>query len=245
MQTKVKQAVILSAGFGTRLREITGGDVPKVMVPMLGKPLLEWHIEQFKKHGVEEFFINLHYLPEKIKDYFGDGSKWGVKINYFFEEEKILGTAGGVKDFDGMLHGDFFMIYGDILSLADYSRMSDIFYEKPAGAFGMELIGDTDHPHDSDLVEVDEKLRFLKIHPKPHTELPARYKSMRGIFILNEQILPHIPAATYYEVDHQLLPDILAKGERFYGYESDDYLKDIGTPERYHTVEAHLKKLGY
>ncbi len=238
MQNKIEQAVILSAGLGTRLRPMTDS-IPKVMVPFSNKPLLQWHIEQFKKHGVEEFFINLFYLPEVVKNHFGDGSKFGVKINYFLEQPEILGTAGGVKDFEGELHGNFFVIYGDVFSLVDYSKMASAFYKKE-NPIGMELVGDTDHPHDSDLVEVDDGLRFLKIYPKPHKEIPAKYKSMRGVYILNEKILKYIPKNRYYEIDHNLLPDILEKGEKFYGYECADYLKDIGTPERYKMIEEYL-----
>ena len=98
-QKSITQAIILSAGFGTRLRPLTDS-MPKVMVPLAGKPLLEHHILQLKKHGVTEFFINLHYLPDVITKYFGDGSKLGVKIHYVLEAPEILGTAGGVKSFE-------------------------------------------------------------------------------------------------------------------------------------------------
>jgi len=97
MVSEIKHVVILSAGLGIRLKPITN-TIPKPMLPLLNKPMLQWNIEQFKKHGIKEFFINLHYLPEVIKNYFGDGSKWGVKITYSFEPE-ILGTAGGLKRF--------------------------------------------------------------------------------------------------------------------------------------------------
>ncbi len=267
MQSKIHQAVILSAGFGTRLLTLTRGKIPKAMIPVGGKPLLERHIEQFKKYGVTEFFVNLFYLPDVIKNYFGDGAKWGVKIHYALEPE-IRGTAGGIKNFsaesarlpaspllqrgepdgqgsasggDGTLKNNFFAIYGDIYSEVDYGKMADAFAGH-AGAIGMELVGNTDHPEDSDLVEVDNDLRFLKIHPKPHEALPKNYKSMRGIFILNEKILKYIPEKTYYEIDHDLLPDALAKEEKFYGYECGDYLKDVGTPERYVEVENISKK---
>ncbi len=226
----LKQAVILSAGLGTRLRPITD-TIPKVMIPIAGKPLLEHNIEQFKKYGVEEFFINLHYLPEIVKEYFGDGSKWGVKINYHLEPE-ILGTAGGVKSFESLLDDKFFVIYGDVFSLVDYSKYYDYWETKP-NAIGVQRVGDTANPQDKDLVEVDDELRFVKIHAKPHKELPQNYKGMRGIFIFKKRILDYVPANTYYEIGNQLLPDILAKSEKFYGYECDDYSVGIDTLEAY------------
>lgn len=235
----ITQAVILSAGFGTRLAPITGGKIPKVMMPFAGRPLLEWHIEQFKKHRINEFFINLHYLPEAITAYFGDGSKWRAKITYAREEPEILGTAGGVKNFDRLLGERFFVIYGDVFSLMDYATMAERFSEKE-DAIGMELVGATDHPYDSDLVQLDDELRFLKIHPKPHKTLPPNYKSMRGVFIFTNRILQYIPPMQYYEIDHQLLPDVLRRGETFYGYECNDFVKDIGTPDRYKAVNRWL-----
>ncbi len=242
MQNSITQAVILSAGLGTRLRPLTDG-LPKVMLPFGGKPLLQWHMERLKKYGVKEFFINLHHLPDMIKNYFGDGSKLGVKITYAFEPE-ILGTAGGVKNFEGKLKDDFFVIYGDVFSLIDYSKMAAAYLARP-GIIGMEVVGDTDHPQDSDLVEVAEDLKFLKIYPKPHKELPPRYKSMRAAaFIFKERILEYIPRGKYYEIDHELLPDVLAKGESVYGYECGEFIKDIGTPERYKRVQVYISCQG-
>ncbi|MBU6500579.1 MAG: nucleotidyltransferase family protein [Patescibacteria group bacterium] len=243
MQEKINQAIILSAGLGTRLRPITD-NIPKVMVPIVGKPILEWHIEQFKKHGVSEFFINLHYLPDAIKNYFGDGTKWDVKINYSLELPEILGTAGGIKQFEPYLAENFFVMYGDMFSLVDYSKMAEEFFKKP-DAIGMMIVGRNDHPWDSDLVEVDEDLRFLKIHTKPHgyNELLENMRTLDAGYIFNKKILKYIPSGIPFDLDRQLLPQILAKGEKFYGYETNDYLYDIGTMERYLAVEEYIQNL--
>jgi NDP-sugar pyrophosphorylase family protein len=244
MGNKITQAVILSAGLGTRLRPITD-NIPKVMVPLGGKPLLEHHILQFKKNGVNEFFINLHHLPEVIKNYFGDGSKWGVKINYVFEPE-ILGTAGGVKQFEGKLGENFFVIYGDMFSLVDYAKMAAAFFTKP-GAIGTMTVGRNDHPQDSDLAEVDDDLRFLKIHTKPHEykKLPENFRTMDAVFVLSKKILNYILEGTPYDLDRKLLPEVVARGEKFYGYETSDYLYDIGTMERYKEVESYISRLKF
>ena len=236
------QVLILCAGFGTRLKPLTD-TLPKVMLPIGGKPLLERHLEQFKKYGVEEFLINLHYLPEKITDYFDDGSRWGVRITYKYEPE-ILGTAGAIKNFEKEISDSFFLIYGDIFSLVNYNNLHKYFLDKP-DAIGAEIIGKTDHPCDSDLAEVDDDLRFLKIHQKPHQILLKVFKSMRGVYIFNKKIIDYIPAKKYYEIDHQLLPDILNKNLYFYGYETSDYLKDIGTPERYKKCQEDFKNLKF
>jgi NDP-sugar pyrophosphorylase family protein len=233
----ISQAVILSAGLGTRLRPLTD-KIPKVMIPIAGKPLLEHNIEQFGKYGVSEFFINLHYMPEVIKNYFGDGSKWGVKIKYHYEPE-LLGTAGGIKSFESYLDDEFFAIYGDIFSKVDYAKFYQ-YWKTKTDAIGIQRIGDTGNPWDKDLVEVDDDLRFLKIYPKPHKELPHEHKGMRGIFILKKKILSYIPPNTYYEIGSQLLPDILSRGEKFYGYECDDYSIGVDTKEAYEKIQQKL-----
>lgn len=234
----LKQAVILSAGLGTRLRPLTD-NMPKVMIPIAGKPLLEHNILQFKKYGVNEFFVNLHYLPEVVKNYFGDGSKWGIKINYHFEPE-ILGTAGGIKNFESQLDDEFFVMYGDIFSQMDYAKFYEYWRTKP-DTIGMQRIGETENPWDKDLVEVDDELRFIKIYPKPHKKLPQNYRGMRGIFILKKRILSYVPENTYYEIGSQLLPDILAKKEKFYGYECEDYSQGIDTQEIYEKICAKFR----
>ncbi len=236
----ITQAVILSAGLGTRLRPTTD-TVPKVMIPILGKPLLEWHIAQFKKHGVSEFCINTHYLPRAIADYFGDGSRWGVRVNYTFEE-KPLGTAGGLRGFEGTLRGPFFLIYGDTFSLLDYTKMQTAWNTLPAGALGMQLMKETANYADADVAEIDKDGRFIAVHAKPHERAYNRVYRMRGVFILQKEILAHIPPRAHYEIGKHLLPDVVSRGLAFYGYECDDYSKGIDTVEKWREVEEYLKK---
>lgn len=237
----LRQAVILCAGLGTRLRPITD-IIPKPMLPLLGRPMLERNIEQFKKHGVTEFFINLHYLPDVIKNYLGDGSKWGVKISYYFEPT-ILGTAGGVKSFEGKLDGAFFLIYGDMLSLVDYSAMAEAFATKP-DAIGMQRMQKTDNYADADVAELAADGSFAKIHPKPHTEKYANAYRMKGVFILKKEILRYVPANTPYELGKNLLPDVVKQGKKFYSYECGDYSKGIDTEDKLREVENYLKTGG-
>ena len=234
------QALILSAGLGTRLSPLTD-NMPKVMVPIGGRPVLEHHVEHLKKIGITNILINLHYLPEVIKNYFGDGSRFGVNITYKYEPE-ILGTAGAVKNFEDCLNDEFLVIYGDVLSFVDYGKFKH-FFDSKIGAIGAEIVGDTDHPFDSDLAEVDDDLRFKKVHTKPHQKIPEKYKSMKAIFILKRKILDFIPQGKYYEIDHQLLPDVLSRGFGFYGYETKDYLKDIGTMERYKMAQEDYVRI--
>ncbi|MFA5062268.1 MAG: nucleotidyltransferase family protein [Patescibacteria group bacterium] len=239
--SKIKQAVILCAGLGTRMRPLTD-TMPKAMIPFSGKPLLEWNIEQFKKHGVTEFFINLFYLPDVVRNYFGDGAKWGVKINYFIEKEP-LGTAGGVKDFEKQLDDTFFVIYGDMFSLMDYSKMEAEFAKHP-DIIGMQKMQKTENYQDADVAEVGPDGCYKAIHPKPHTEKYMNAYRMKGVFILRKEILKFVPANTYYELGKNLMPDVVNRGLKFYSYECGEYTKCMDDLEKYKEVEEYVRENG-
>jgi|SRR3989344_1329161 len=233
----IMQAVISAGGFGTRLKPFTD-TAPKPMVPILGKPLLEWHVEQFKKHGVTEFFFTLHYLPEVIMDHFGDGSSRGIHIEYMIENTP-LGSAGGIKLFEKKLDERFFYIYGDTFSLMDYSAMAQE-YAKKRDPIGMQRMKKIDDYADADVAELDESGRFVAIHAKPHaSKYPNAYR-MRGSFILEKVICAFIPDGPS-DLAKQVLPAALAAGKNFYGYECDDYSKGIDTVEKLKEVEDYLR----
>lgn len=235
----IKQAIISAGGLGTRLRPTTD-TMPKPMIPILGKPMLEWHVEQFKKFGVTEFFFTLHYLPQVVVGHFEDGSKFGVKISYFVEKEP-LGSAGGIKMFNDRLDGLFYYIYGDTFSLMDYGKMADSYAQKK-DPIGMQRMKKTDDYADADVAELDAGGRFVKIHGKPHSEKYPNAYRMRGAFILDKKILPYIPDSTPFDLGKQLLPKIVEAGENFYSYECDDYSKGIDTIEKWKEVEEYLKR---
>ncbi len=234
----IKQAIISAGGLGTRLRPTTDM-MPKPMLPILGKPILEWHVRQFKKFGVAEFFFTLYYLPNIVMDYFGDGSKFGVKIKYFVEREP-LGTAGGIKKFEAEFDKLFFYIYGDTFSLMDYSKMAEA-YKGKENPIGMQRMKRTDDYANADVAELDEGGRFVAIHGKPHTKKYTNVYRMRGAFILDKKILSHIPEDTAFDMGKELLPMVLSAGENFYAYECDDYSRGIDTIEKWKEVEEYLK----
>jgi NDP-sugar pyrophosphorylase family protein len=238
----IKQAIISAGGFGTRLRPYTD-TVPKPMLPVLGKPVLEWSIEHFKKYGVGEFFITLHYLPEVVMDYFGDGSKFGAKIHYFFEE-KPLGEAGAIKKFEAELNQLFYYIYGDMLTLVDYRKMAAAYAIKSSQderTIGMERIERRDDYADTDVVELDADGRFIAVHPKPHAQKYVNAYRTRGSFIFDKRILSYIPDSQPFTLNRQLIPAAIAAGEHFYAYECKDYSKAFDTIEKWHEVEEYLK----
>jgi mannose-1-phosphate guanylyltransferase/phosphomannomutase len=237
----IKQAIIIAGGFGTRLRPYTD-TTPKPMLPVLGKPLLDWNIEQFKKFGVTEFFLTLHHMPDAITKYFGDGSKFGVKMHYFIEDTP-LGTAGGIKKMEPLLDEEFFVMNGDTLSLIDYGAMEKAWRGK-RDAIGMQRIGTSSNYGDADVAELDADGRIIAIHPKPHDKNENVYR-MRGIYILKKEILAYASASDRCELNTDLLPRAIAAGKSFYGYECDDYSKGIDTVEKWKEVEGYLKDKGF
>lgn len=234
---KITQAVIAAGGFGTRLMPFTDS-APKPMVPVLGKPLLEWHIEQFKKYGVTDFIITLHYLPEVVKDYFGDGSKWGVHISYFIEEIP-MGSAGGIKLCQDLLHKRFFYIYGDIFSLMNYSLMSQE-YAKKESPIGMQRVEKTSDHADADVAELDHSGKFMIIHRKPHVRTYDNAYRLRGVFILEKEVCEYIPDG-FSDLAKDVLPLTIQNDRSFYGYECDEYTKGIDTHEKLAEVEEYLR----
>jgi NDP-sugar pyrophosphorylase family protein len=214
--------------------------MPKPMIPILGKPMLLWHVEQFKKHGVKEIFFTLHYLPEVVTNYFGDGSRFGVRINYFVEKEP-LGSAGALRKFENQLDKLFYYIYGDTFSLMDYSKM-EAAYAAKKNPIGMQRMKKTDDYADADVAELDADGRFAKIRTKPHKEKYPNAYRMRGSFILDKKILSYIPVNTAFDLGKQLLPKVVEAHENFYSYECDDYSKGIDTVEKWKEVEEYLKK---
>ncbi len=234
----ITQAVISAGGFGTRLRPFTDTH-PKPMLPVLGRPLLEWHVAQFKRYGVTDFIFTLHHLPEVVTYHFKDGSKWGVHIEYAIEESP-LGSAGGLKIIQERLQDRFFYIYGDTFSLMDYSAMQRTYASK-SEPIGMQRVKLTDEYSDADVAEMDEFSRFTAIHGKPHDRKYEKAYRMRGSFILENRICDLVPPHTATDLAKDILPAVLKRGENFYGYECDEYSKGIDTKEKLDEVEAYLR----
>ena len=237
---KIKQAVLLCGGLGTRLRPYTNF-MSKQMIPILGNPLTEWNIVQFRKYGITDFCINLYTQPEFMRTYLGDGSQWGAKITYNLEKEPP-GVAGSVKQFEPHLDDEFFVIYGDMLSLIDYSKMEDAWRAKPEGAIGMQRVQQLKDYKDADVAELAPDESFVAIHPKPHTAEYSNAYRMRGVFIMKKRILDSVPPDRYYEIGRDLLPDLISRGEKFYGYECDGYSKGIDDIGKWREVETYLAK---
>lgn len=233
----VRQAVLLSAGLGTRLKPLTDR-LPKVMVPIAGTPLLEHHVRRLAAARVEEVFINLFHKKEVITDHFGDGSRFGVSIRYAEMDQLYDPPVMLSKYLRQHLTDRFLVVYGDVFSLLDYRRFT-AFHVKN-GAVASLVVHESSHPEDSDLIEVTSRGRVRKFWMKPHATTPPTRLSSTGCHLFEPEIFDYLPE-TEAIVDRNFRDVFLRlheQGLALAAYETDDYMKDIGTLERLKEVEA-------
>lgn len=225
--------VIIAGGKGTRIASVNN-EIPKAMIPVAGKPVLEHEIELAKRYGFHDFLIIIGYLGDQIEAYFGDGSNFEVSIEYY-KEEKPLGTAGALGLLKDKLTEDFFVFYGDTIADFDMSAMLDFHRSKNADS--TLFVHPNDHPYDSDIVNITSDGRVKGFFHKPHPEGFISHNSVNAaLFIFSPNVLNVIEPGVKSHIEKDVLPKCLEKGLRLYGYTSFEYIKDMGTPDRYKAV---------
>lgn len=230
------KAVILAGGKGTRLTQQTQ-DIPKPMLPVGGKPMLEHQIELLKRYSITDIYILINYLGKVITDYFGKGEKWGVNIHYY-EEVEPLGTVGGVKEIERFLDEDFIVLYGDVMVHMDLDRL--ISFHKQKQSECTLVVHPNNHPYDSDLVEMDDNCKVVNILSK-NNKRPQYYSNMvnAGAYVFSPIIFKFLEKGKKADFGRDIFPDIFSKIKMF-GYNTPEYLKDMGTPDRLDEVEKEL-----
>ena len=223
------QALILSAGEGKRLRPMTNV-LPKVMIDLLGKPLLERQILFLRQQGITDIFINLFYLPEKVINYFGNGEKFGVNIIYS-REDKLLGSAGALHNFKKELKNDFFVLYGDVFMKVDLKKML-AFHQQKKSLFTI-AVHPSIHPKDSDLIEINKEQKITSWIKTPHKL--NRGLNSAGLYIINSQILKFLPVKVPSDFAHDFIP-LLIKKIPLFAYHTSKLMMDIGTIDRYNKL---------
>lgn len=233
------QAVIMTGGKGVRLQPLTF-DLPKPMIPLDDKPILEHVLLECKKHGFDDIILCNGFLHKKIEEYFGDGKKWGIRIRHS-NEQKPLGTAGALKDVEDMLEQNFLVLLGDVLFHMDFKRFFDAHVA--SGAVLTTVVHPNDHPWDSDIVEVDSDMNIKKFHSKPG----ERWKevgnlAMAGGFVVKRKFLDYIEKGVKANIEKGIMPKVLEAGEKVHAYNTDEYVKDMGTLDRLEKVRGYLQK---
>jgi NDP-sugar pyrophosphorylase family protein len=230
------KALILAAGKGTRLRPITDY-IPKPMVPLHGKPLLEWVLLHLISYGIKDYIIAVSYLAEQIENYFGDGGRWGINIQYS-RGSVPAGKAGEVWRARDLLNSDsrFLVIPGDTISHMDYQSFIE-FHEQHGGVVSVAL--STKYRLEVGLAEVDENSKIINFIEKANLDQPVS----TGTYILEREIFPYIekfnPTKSEVDLPGDVFPVLLHHSETVHGYIRDYDWWDIGRVNDYEAI-AHM-----
>ena len=234
------KVVIMAGGRGTRISSVAS-DIPKPMIKIGDKPVLEHEIESLCEQGFTDIIITVSHLGHVIMDYFGDGSKcspvtgkpFGVDIEYYFENEP-LGNAGALFKLKDKLTEDFLLLNGDAIFEVDFQRF--VKYHREKGGLVTLFTHPNSHPYDSGLIVADELGRVIRWLTK-EDERNGYYRNRvnAGVHVVSPKILDEPLTTAKVDLDRQLLKP-LANSGLMYVYDSPEYVKDMGTPERYESV---------
>jgi mannose-1-phosphate guanylyltransferase len=230
------KAVILVGGEGTRLRPLTLS-TPKAMVPIANRPFLAHMIDYLKVHGIDDVILAMGYLPDPIQAHFGDGSSSNTRLSYIIEDSP-LGTAGAVKNAAGYIDDTFFVFNGDTFTDIDLTKMLELHRNKHAKV--TIALTPVEDPTVYGVVETDNGGRVQRFVEKPSRDAVTTNMVNAGAYVLEPEVLNLIPKGEHFMFEHGVFPEILNRGDAIYGYESDDYWIDIGTPQKYLKVNHDL-----
>ena len=245
------KAMILAAGKGTRVRPLTF-DLPKPMIPVLGKPVMAYLIEHLAKYGVNEIMVNVSYLHEKIEEYFGEGDQYGVQIGYSFEGytndkgevvPEALGSAGGMKkiqEFGGFFDDTTIVLCGDAVINLDLK--SALFEHRRKGAKASVICREVpwDKVESYGVVVSDKEGRIQQFQEKPKQEAALSNFVSTGIYIFEPEILDLIPANQVFDIGSELFPLLIEKGVPFYSQNRTFSWIDIGSVKDYWEVSQSV-----
>lgn len=244
------KTILMAGGKGTRIRSVSS-DIPKPMIPIDGKPVLEREIISLREQGFKDIIITVSYLGAAIMDYFGDGSKFGVSIKYY-NEKTPLGNAGALFKLQKQLTEPFLLLNADAVFDVDFHRMIE-FHKAHRGLVTL-FTHPNSHPYDSALLITDDNLTVRAWLTKEDAR-PAYYKNRvnAGLHVIDPAVFDFIQIDSEkigtkgedgkiikVDLDRQFLKPLVSTG-RMFCYDSPEYVKDMGTPERFYSVETDFK----
>lgn len=223
------KAFLLAAGLGTRLRPLTD-NLPKCLVPINNKPLLGWWVELFEKHGINEVLINLHHFPDQVIEYI-DGLNTRVRF-HFFTEEKLLGSGGTLRENKKYAENEneVLIAYADNLTNYNLTKFLE-FHRKSNKIFSMALFN-SPNPKSCGIAVLDKDDTIIEFEEKPKN--PKSNLANAGLYFAKPEVLDMIPDLELTDIGFHLLPRLV---NRMAGWETDDYLIDIGTMENLRKAE--------
>ncbi|MFM7573460.1 MAG: sugar phosphate nucleotidyltransferase [Snowella sp.] len=247
------KAMILAAGKGTRVRPITH-TIPKPMIPILQKPVMEFLLELLRQHGFDQIMVNVSHLAEEIESYFRDGQRFGVQIAYSFEGSIIdgdlvgaaIGSAGGlrrIQDFNPFFDDTFVVLCGDALIDLDLTAAVKMHREKGAIATIVTKSVDKELVSSYGVVVTDEDGRIKAFQEKPSIEEALSTQINTGIYIFEPEIIDYIPPDQEYDLGSDLFPQLVAKNAPFYAVNMNFEWVDIGkVPDYWEAIRGVLSR---
>jgi mannose-1-phosphate guanylyltransferase len=224
------KAMILAGGMSTRLYPLTK-QVPKPLVPVAGEPITAHVMRWLNSFGYRDLAINVHYLGDKIESTLGDGSRYGVKLNYL-HEDVLMGSAGAVKPLQSFFTSTFVIVGCDDLTDANLETL--VAFHKKSGALATIGLLEADEVDQYGVVILDDNGRIIEFQEKPAKGTERSKLVNTGIYVFEPEILDYIPAGTFYDFGKQVFPALLEAGAKFYGMRlGGAYWRDIGTPSEY------------
>lgn len=224
------KAMIMAAGLGTRLHPLTGRTA-KPMVPILNRPVMEHMLRLLRRHGVRDVVANLHYHPERIRAYFGDGSAFGVSLRYNVEAD-LLGTAGGVGAFRSYLRdGTFVVVSGD--GLTDIDLTAFVAAHRAAGGVATMAVKRVDDPSLYGVVVHDDEHRVKGFQEKPAREDALSDLCNCGIYAFEPEIFHDVPEGVFVDWAKDVFPSLLERGAPIFAWPLETYWNDVGNIEQY------------
>jgi len=232
-----KRAMLLAAGAGTRLRPLTY-ETPKPMVPVVNRPVIHHVLDNLLKHGVEEVMVNVHSMPEQVRGYCGDGSRWSLKLSYS-HEVKLMGTAGAIKKVEGFFKdGPFFVMSGDGLSDIDLTAM--YAFHRKRGSFATMATKRVDARFEYGVTMTDGAQKIKGFLEKPSWGDVFSNKVNTGIYLFEPEVLKLMPKNRPYDFGHELWPKLLKMKKPIYAYETDSYWCDVGNLPEYRRCQIDV-----
>lgn len=230
------KVVIMAGGKGTRIAQVNA-TVPKPMIPIEGKPILEYQIETLKKQGYTDIILIVGHMGNVIQKYFGDGSAFGVQISYIVEEQP-LGTAGALYFLKDEIQNDFLLLNGDIIFDVDIQKFLEYHCNHRTAA--TILTHPNSHPYDSGIIIADDKNRVTNWLHKEDERLWYKNRVNAGLHMFSPRIFESFHEAKKCDLDRDVLKPLIKEGELSV-YDSPEYIKDMGTPDRYYAVIEDIK----
>lgn len=228
------RAVLMAGGSGTRLRPLTC-DLPKPMVPVLNRPIAEHIIHLLKRHHITEVIATLHYLPDIMRDYFQDGSDFGIQMTYAVEEDQPLGTSGCVRNIAELLDSTFLVISGDCIT--DFDLSAAIRFHRERRSKATLILTRVPNPIEFGVVITDRLGRINRFLEKPSTSEIFSDTVNTGTYILEPEVLDYLPENEESDFSRDLFPLLLERGEPIYGYVAEGYWCDVGHLDAYRDAQ--------